>query len=652
VRRALVLPLLAAACAPTPIEVPEGCNPLLAAAKECFLPYPSDFYRTSTGLTLSGAAKLRNDVGTTADFNEWRPTDGFSRLTLIVGMLQQPLANDRLVGILDAPEGSLSPKTSATLIIDASSGAAVPHFADLDPLAKDPEHQVLSLQPFVSLRERSRYVVGISGAMTPDHHLAKAPEGFRRLRDGDTRSDPALAKLRPHYEADIFPVLEKAGVPRGSLQLAWDFTTGSDDDVRQDLLRVRELSIAATATISPTVTLDALEEPNGTGAPGVWRYVRGEITGPLFLDSPMAGSGKLVRDASGRVAQRGMVTFPFVAMIPLSVRDDFGPARIVAFGHSFFGSRRELETDAPQVIANRLHAILISIDWWGMAQIDGLEAIDGLTNRPSEALDFTERLHQALANWITTSRAIPTALASLDGLHRPTDPTKPGVSTNAGGASNAGALLYDPSNVYFLGVSQGAILGGAIAALVPGFRHLCLNVVGAGWTQIMFRSYDFQPFLTILSYSMADPLTRQKYAITMQRPFDRVDPGVYASLALSPDLPMNPPDRRILLQLGIGDGSVPWTSGYFEARSLGAGYTTPSVDDVWGLMPLADQHAAVTVFDIGADPSFIKKREPPMTNTGVHDAIRTLITADEEMDALFHPTAKLGNPCDGPCRGN
>jgi hypothetical protein len=637
-------------CSKAPLSIPEGCNPLLAAAEECFLPYPSDFFRTSGQVAFYGPAKLHNDMGVLADVTDFRPSDGFSRVSLIAATLGRPLKTDRLIGILDPPEQSLSHQSSATLIIDSTTQKTVAHFADLDPFAKDPAHQALILQTFVSLKEETRYVVAFAGVLGQDHEPVPPPEGFRRLRDGDTGSDPALAKLRSHYETAIFPMIEAQGIKKVDIQLAWDFTTGSDQDVTHDMLHVRELALAHVASQKPAITVDAVDEPTTSQAPGVWRFVRGTITGPLFLDSAQPGVGALVRDGSGAVVQSGTLAFPYVALVPLTVRDDAGPARIIAYGHGFFGSRRELENDSPQLIANRLHAILISIDWWGMSEPDRFEVIDALTNRPARMLVFADRVHQALSNWIVTSAAMGDGLTRLDAFHRPTDPTKPGVTKNPDGSSNAGQLLYDLGTLYYLGLSQGHMLGGAIASLVPAFKHLCLNVGGAAWTHLMFRASPFEPFLTIMSYTMGDPLLRQKFAVSLQRQFDRIDPAIYARYVLSSDLPMNPPDRHVLLQVGIGDVEVPWISGFFHARLLGAGLTTPSAADVWGLDTFADQRAALTVFDLGVDPSFIKIREPPLSDTPVHEGIRRLETAQKEMDALFHPTATVMNPCNGPCR--
>src|SRR5947209_4123521 len=106
---ALLLPLTfgaLASCSTSsgnpPLAMPDGCQPLLGGY-DCFLPYPSDFYRvpdatTKTGARLSptGAAKLVSKDGTSADVGEWRPIDGASRIPVIVGVLPSAVADTGL----------------------------------------------------------------------------------------------------------------------------------------------------------------------------------------------------------------------------------------------------------------------------------------------------------------------------------------------------------------------------------------------------------------------------------------------------------------------------------------------------------------------------------------------------------------------------
>ena len=615
-----------------PLDLPEGCQPLLGPA-ECLLPYPSDFFVEDGLVVTRGAAKLFGDERQRADVGSFKPIRGFSRLPAIVAHFGQAVAAERLVPVLGDLGRSVDAAASPTLLLEAESGRPVPHFADLDPLAESDARRALIIQPLVSLEAGARYVVAIAGLTAPDGALLEAPEGFRRLRDGQTR-DPALRALGERYERDVFPVLERAGLARAALQLAWDFTTGRDEDALADMLRVRSLTLAALAASPPRVTVESVEEPEESR--NIWRIVKGTVTAPLFLESARPGVGaQLLRDARGEVKREGELEVPFTAMVPLSLKDRAGPARALFYGHGFFGSQRELTHSAPIEIANRLDLVLFGVDWWGMTARDRALVVERLALEPAKALEFADGVHQAMANWLAFGAAVRDAMTREPALHR----------QGAAGPE----LLYDPAAPSFLGISQGHILGGVLAALDPNLEQVALNAGGAAFTQMMFRARPFNPFLEFLGYSIADPLRQQAWVATLQRHFDPIDPAIWARYILEAPLPGSAPDRRVLLQVGVGDAEVPTISGFLHARLLGAGLTTPSAAEVFGLEPHQSQRAALTVFDLGTSNIFTAERRPPLFPNRVHEGVRRLQTAQRQMDRFFG-SGVLEHPCDGPCR--
>ncbi|MBI3184439.1 MAG: hypothetical protein HYZ28_20075 [Myxococcales bacterium] len=637
-----------------PLELLPGCQPLLAG-HDCHLPFPSDFFRTEDALLPSGfriaargAAKPRTSTGLNADVTDWRPADGFSSLPTLVAVLPSAVSPAGLVGVLDAPEASLGPD-SPVLLLEAETNSPLPHFTDLDPRATEPTRQAIVIHPIVRLEARTRYVVGIHGLRQPDGELAPAPEGFRRLRDRQSAGDPALKSLQARFDEQVFPVLEAAGLQRSQLQLAWDFTTGSEEHVLGDMLRVRELALAALASSPPKVKVESVEE---APEPGVWRLVRGTVEAPLFLDDPGSG-GRLIRGGDGRVEQSGTAAVPFLALVPVAVRDQFGPGRPLAYGHGFFGGRDEIEgNDSVTAIANRLGAVVFSIDWWGMSRVDLLALADAALARPFEVAAFTDRVHQAMANWLAMTSAIRGPLREEPAFRRPASPGAPGVSTDASGQSNAGHTLLEPGAPYFLGISQGHILGGTLAALNPDFRRICLNVGGAGLTHMMFRARPFVDLVSILEKGNKDPLEQQKFAATLQVHLDRIDPGFWASRVLAEPLPGSPSDRRLLLQVGLGDTEVPNLGSFLHARLLGVPVLTPSPSQVYGLyeVPSPHQGSAMELFDFGIDlDAAYRSAWPPESENPVHEGVRRLDAAIEQMDLFFRPEGRIVRTCAGVC---
>lgn len=638
-------PAPAAGAPVAPLGLAEGCQPLLAG-KDCFLPFPSDFYLVDDAslpagkrVKVTGAAKLTNDKGQSADMYDVTPVDGASKTPLVVGLLASPVTTAGLVGLLDPLDRSTT-DDSPTLLLEADTGARVPHFVDVDIRDERPDFQALVITPVVGLKARTRYVAAIRRVKGPDGALAQAPEGFVRLRD--RVNDPSLAALAARYEQQVFGPLDKAGAARAELQLAWDFTTGSDELVARDLLRVRELTLAwLAANPKPAVTITKIDELPGD--PMVWRTVRGKVQIPLFLTSAEPGSG-LFRDGSGQVAQNGEAQVDFVARVPASVRDRFEAARPLAYGHGFFGSRDEITDGGTTKVAAALGMVFFSIDWWGMSSPDLGFVLNDLVGKPDQALAFTERLHQAMANWTVVSAAISQSLPEHPELRRPAEDGKPGTSKDAQGNSNAGAALYDPSRVYFLGISQGHILGGTLAAFNPLFDRIALNVGGASFGQMMFRARPFNGFLQFLQTGMQAPFLQRKYTATMQPIFDRIDPAFWASHVLADKLPQSPADRRVLLQTGLGDSQVPNLGSFLHARLLGLPQITPAPQAVFGLeqKPGPIDGSAYALYETGVDPASVYALPKGADKENeVHTGLRQRPDVLDQLDQFLRPDSRV-----------
>ena len=649
--------------APKPLpalNLPAGCNPLLAGY-DCFLPYPTDYFRVAdagspTGYLIetTGAAKLREPAsgvipGASADVSDFRLIGGYSTLPAVEAVLPAAISPAGFVGLFDDPDAGLLP-TSNMLLIEADTAQPVPSFVDLDPRALepdgggDPEHQAIVLHPYVPLAYQTRYVVALQGVQSIDGGLVPAPEGFRRLRDSQTTGDPVLSPLQAHYDDDVFPVLEKAGLSRSNLQLAWDFTTGDEAQVDGDMFQVRDLTMQWLTQNSPQVSITSVQENADDDS---WRIVQGTVQGPLYETTGQPGS--LVNyGPDGKVAQNGLTTFTFTANVPVSVRDQFGPGRTVSYGHGFFGSQSEVTDGETRPIAQVLGATFFCIDWWGMSTPDAVVLGGDILNSPSQMMLFSDRVPQAMANWIVMNAAIRGPLAAESAFQRPA--SGPGTSTNVQGQSNAGQTVYDGATNYYLGISQGAILGGVLAALSPDFRQIVLNVGGAGFTQLMWRAEPFQSFLFFIDMAIPDPLEQQELTGSTQVQFDRIDPLTYAPYVLRKPLPGSPP-RRVLMQNGLGDLEVPNLGTFLEARALGVPEVTPNDYPAYLVPQQAAPIAgsALTLWDFGIDLEAVYAQAvPAATNDNpVHEGVRAQPSALAQMDAFFQDGGVVIDPCDG-----
>lgn len=633
---------------PPPLGLADGCQPLLGG-HDCLLPYPSNYFLvddpslpSGKRIELTKVSKVRT-AGGPADPNLWKPADGYSQIPTLVTAWPSGATLDGFVNV-NGDYASSTSDSSQSLWIEVGTHERIAHYVDLDPRAKTPERQAMVIHPVVGLKPRTRYIFAIRNAKGLDGSTLAAPEGFRRIRDHLTKGDGQLDPVAQRFEAEIFPELEAAGVNRSELQLAWDFTTGSTEHVTADMLRVRELTLAWLASNTPAVTINSVDENPNTD---VWRLIKGSFEAPLFMETAEPGAA-LARDGSGVVKQNGMVTVPFQISVPTSVRDAYEPGRALLYGHGFFGSADELTYGGARGVSEATKSVMFAVDWWGMSGQDvGVVAAD-MTGKPADTLRFTDRIHQGVANWIVFTRAVAGPLRSKAELLRPA--SGPGTSTGANG-SNAGQPVYGAKVGAYLGISQGHILGGTMAAMNPDLDRIALNVGGAGFTHMMMRARPFSGFLLLIENAIPDPLDQQKYIAQLQAQFDRTDPATYARFLLKEQLPGNAPDRRILFQTGLGDTSVPNVGAFLHARLIGLPLLQPAPRSIYGLQPVdaPTAQSAVALYDFGIDTALIYKDASPQPDgTPVHEGLRALTAARAQMDR-FWTDGTIVNACSGVC---
>ena len=221
-----------------------ACNPVDEA--HCLLPYPSSFFlvedtTAASGLRVDFAADSLpvNVSGNSMSLVDLNRKDGFSTLGALYAYFEGPLS-DSLRVPSDIAESIT--ESSETMIVHAASGERVPHFREIELAAEGSGRQLLLLRPMAPLRHGQRYVVGIRNIKKADETLASAPDGFATLRDRVPTEDADLGRQRSHYENDIFPVLESAGMSRSELQLAWDFNVASAESSTDETDHMRELA--------------------------------------------------------------------------------------------------------------------------------------------------------------------------------------------------------------------------------------------------------------------------------------------------------------------------------------------------------------------------------------------------------------------------
>lgn len=601
-----------------------GCN-RLAQEYDCLLPFPSDEFRGSDGRVTLGEPALPVDKFRAAvDAFGGRAADGFAVYPSIVFAFEDGLDPQSLVPPTAADVSTTA--QSPTLLIEADTGTAVPHFSEVHR-STDTALQLGAIRPLGRLREGTRYVVALQNVRRHDGGAVRAPAVFAAMRDRVAVA-PEIADLAARYEAEIFAPLDEFGVAREALDLAWDFTTRSREDLTGDMFAVRRGTLDWLATHAPTVTITQIAEGEELGANLVahtYRHIEGTFTAPLWTtqDAPGAPLAEAIT---------GEIEVPFTVTIPKSVAADATrrPARVIHFGHGFFGRRDEVVSAVQSEFGDELGVVMGAVDWYGMMRDDRDWVVNKITEDPRHAFGFVPRVHQGMANQLVFSHVLQNTLVG-----------DPAVAIE-------GLPAYDPTQLHFVGISQGHILGGTFLALSPAIERGVLNVGGAAFSFILTRSFAFLIFERLLAQWL-EPRELLKFEALAPQVLEVIDPIAYAPFVVTEPLPGNPA-KQVLLQGGLGDTAVPTVAIELHARALGIPLVTPSAATV-PFLPTAQAPtpSGLVLVDFGIDAELGRGWAPANEDTVAHEGVRRFGPVREQIDRFLRPGGQIEDTCLGPC---
>lgn len=613
-----------------------GCNPLSGGpGEDCFTPFPSSFYLAAdasggTRLRIPDAVLPSTKKGVHVSPDPYNGRDGFSPATPMLAHF--PIQAGRMDATNLPTAGrageSLLP-ISPVQLFEYENGERVPILAEPDRNAGPDERQALIVYPQVRLRPGTRYVVAISGLSSESGQRIPPLAGFRALRDGRLDAGSLRSTLRAHYES-LFAFLERQGLTRSSLQLAWDFQTASDRSQSGRLVRMRDTAFAyrgATGS-TPAILLDKVDD-KPPGRAEIWRKIQGRIQAPSFLSNDSAG--QLLLGPDGEPAVRGFGQFPLTIHIPSCVERTMGPVPILLVGHSLFGSgQSELDSPLLRELGNRLCMVQVAIDWIGLSASDLSLVNERLPQDMNQLALLTDRLQQAQINVLYLARVLSTG--GLDALPE---------------LRSMGRILADKSRVYYYGISNGGSLGLSLLALSPHIPRAALCVPGGFFSLLIGRSSAFKTFFERLADAYPDPLDRQIVIALGQMLWDASDPATYAPHVLRDPLPGVVP-KRVLYQEGIGDAQVPNLATRAMVRSMGLSLLGLPSEAVFGVgQVLMSSESAYVQYDIGQQPRPGDSNVPPDRDNAVHRSIPRLEAAKAQLDAFLRTEGRVYDTC-GP----
>jgi hypothetical protein len=639
---------------------------------ECMLPYPSSRFlepaNTPTGYRLAfPAGGMPAQGGHSLSPAPYSKLDGFSPTVQILmnfpGGVDPTLSNAAhlIPGKPGDPNArsygtrSLAPD-SPTVLIDADSGEHILHFVENDAHAEgNPTRQVFFLRPGRSLEPGHRYIVAVRNLLHPDGSPVVSEPPFAALRDRRPTTIASLEARRAHFD-ELFFRLERAGVERESLVLAFDFVVQSDAGLTGQMLSMRDQAFAWLASqTQPTFTITK-QTTNDCTPPGafVWRTVQGTYQVPLFLTSdPVTdplNPGTLNVDAQGNPVQNGLTNSPFTALIPCTVLANGGtPKHPNVFGHGLFGSNQDILGYLSQPLLSHFDYVVAATDWRGLANPDlnppstsyliqvvaNLNLIDALP----------DRLRQGMLNTLVLGRMLRSGAFNVS----------PAFKTPGN------VPVVDTSDMFYFGASLGGILGTMFAGLSPDIERANVDVPAINFSFLLQRSTDFTPFATLLQATgVTDPMETALGLSIIHELWVRGEPSALATHVTSNPLP-GTNAKKILMTEAFLDQQVSNQGTEIAARTLGLPQLVGSL--LPGVAQVPDEpgplDSAWVIYDTGgfdlgnpADAPFI----PPLANLAAQEnrcdphPRRFFIPASiQQFLAFMQPGGKIENFCNGLC---
>jgi hypothetical protein len=574
----MLIPVSAPAKTVAGVEVRRGCDFIGAAV--CQFPWPNDYFTkpdrsTDTGrrLALTDSRMPRNKTGKPIDPTDMNRADGFSpgsAMLVKVPGLDKPAAvrRSKLPPLTNLSRGLA--KRSPVVVINARTGKRHPIWAEIDSNPTRAGDRVLIIRPARNLEEGERYIVALRNLKNARGKEIKAGRGFRIYRDRIKTGARPIEKRRKHFE-QIFRALKKAGVKRGQLYLAWDFTVASERSLAGRMLHIRNdafktlgdtnLKDLKVAGNSPAFTVDSVTDPTPAEDALIARKISGTVTVPCYLTNGCAPGGRFSFMLNGLPRRMGTMSARFYCNIPRSALDPAAPpkARPSLYGHGLLGGPDEIDAGNVKAMSNEHNFVFCATAWAGFSEED-LGNILGVLGDFSGFNTMADRMQQGFLNMLFLGRAM---------IH------PQGLSTNPA-FQKGGQSVLDTRRLFFDGNSQGGIMGGALTALAPDFDHAVLGVPGMNYSTLLQRSVDFDTYAAIIYPNYTKPLDRQLLLSQIQLLWDRGEANGYAHHMTTDPLP-NTPRHTVLMHVAFGDHQVSDTAAEVEARTIGARAHQPAL---------------------------------------------------------------------------
>jgi pimeloyl-ACP methyl ester carboxylesterase len=505
--------------------------------------FPDDFFTVDDDGVTGVRVDLRPGENVTLDgasmsfaslFEDASTIDGFGTTGGVFLRIDASLDAASLPPALnEAPE----PDDAVLLVdLDADPPALVP-FA-WKQIAEDPGESATTLliEPLAPLRPIHRHGLVLTRNALDASGACIAPSpAMRSLLDGSA-ADPGLARMLPRV-TELIDVL----VAQGSI--------AGPEDVSAAVAFTTEHTIEDSATIAAEIR---------DGDAPVFTAVGDCVDGGSELAFVKCTATLDVVDYTGEdeavaddLSPQGGYALPVSIWLP---KDATAPYPSFVYGHGLGGDRDEAEALAEFAAPIGFAVIAVDAPKHG-AHPDApsgptVLAFFGLSldlSNPLDALQLRDNFRQGTYDRLQLVRAV------LEGID----------------ADGDGETDLDAERLHYLGVSLGGIMGAELTAYAPELDTATLIVPGARVGNIVLEGAAFELVLNYFK-SMSTDGELQRFFPILQTVIDRGDAGVSLRHVVRERLPgFDEATPQLLMQMVIGDDTVPNSANSFYARGLG-----------------------------------------------------------------------------------
>jgi len=273
--------------------------------------------------------------------------------------------------------------------------------------------------------------------------------------------------------------------------------------------------------------------------------------------------------------------------------------------------------------------VQVATDWHGMSSKDLVFLVEALWD-VSNFYMLGENLQQGMVIQNTLTRTMLGKCGLEDALRRAD-----------GGPS------IDPETRYFIGVSQGSILGGTFLTQSPDIDRGSLIVGGAAFGFMIERSIHFNSYEGLLTPSYGSRLVAAELMAFSQHVWDMGESAAYLGAARDGLWDAGP--KKYLYLIAENDSQVPNLASDLAVRMTDMPVLADSSYIPWGATVIdgPTTESAFISFDMG-DRATPRGNDSPDEDDGGHNTA-AMTEEGVRMIVDFLETGEIASPCDGPC---